>query len=131
MTAGVDYNRVSLILAVLEKRVGLHFGGQDVYVNAVGGVRLDEPAVDLAIALALTSSFKEKPMGRLAAAGEIGLTGEIRPVPQLEKRIMEAARLGFSICLVPGPGQPPVVAGGMKVAGVETLEQAIEFALGF
>lgn len=133
MTAGVDYNRVSLILAVLEKRVGLHLGGQDAYVNAVGGVRLDEPAVDLAIALALTSSFKEKPMaGRLAAVGEIGLTGEIRPVPQLEKRIMEAARLGFSICVVPGgSGQPPVVAKGMKIAGVETLEQAIESALRF
>jgi len=133
MTAGVDYNRVSLILAVLEKRVGLHLGGQDAYVNAVGGVRLDEPAVDLAIALALTSSFKEKPMaGRLAAVGEIGLTGEIRPVPQLEKRIMEAARLGFSICVVPGgSGLPQVVAKGMKVAGVETLEQAIESALRF
>ena len=133
MTAGVDYNRVSLILAVLEKRVGLHLGGQDAYVNAVGGVRLDEPAVDLAIALALTSSFKEKPMaGRLAAVGEIGLTGEIRPVPQLEKRIMEAARLGFSICVVPGGlGLPPVVAKGMKVAEVETLEQAIESALRF
>ncbi|MHB8916821.1 MAG: DNA repair protein RadA, partial [Desulfocucumaceae bacterium] len=81
MTAGVDYNRVSLILAVLEKRVGLHLGGQDAYVNAVGGVRLDEPAADLGMALALASSFKEIAVQEgLVAVGEIGLTGEIRPV---------------------------------------------------
>lgn len=130
MTAGVDYNRVSLILAVLEKRVGLHLGGQDAYVNAVGGVRLDEPAADLGMALALASSFKEIAVQEgLVAVGEIGLTGEIRPVPQLEKRILEAARLGFSVCLVPHcPGQYPTV-GEMRVVGLETLPQAIETAL--
>ncbi|MFZ5646377.1 MAG: DNA repair protein RadA [Bacillota bacterium] len=130
MTAGVDYNRVSLILAVLEKRVGLHLSGQDAYVNAVGGVRLDEPAADLGIALALASSFREVPLaGGLAAVGEVGLTGEIRPVPQLEKRVNEAARLGFSICVVPrGSSLPLVVDGGMRVVEVETLEQAIEEA---
>jgi DNA repair protein RadA/Sms len=130
MTAGVDYNRVSLILAVLEKRIGLHLGGHDAYVNAVGGVRLDEPAADLGIALALASSFKEIPVaGGLVAVGEIGLTGEIRPVPQLEKRILEAARLGFSMCLAPlRSGQLPAAAG-MKVVGVETLDQAIEVSL--
>ncbi|MFZ5645655.1 MAG: DNA repair protein RadA [Bacillota bacterium] len=131
MTAGVDYNRVSLIMAVLEKRVGLHMGGQDAYVNAVGGVKIDEPAVDLGIALALTSSFKEIPLGRLAAIGEIGLTGEIRPVPHLEKRVMEALRLGFRTCLVPkrsgyAPGNISI-----DVIGIDTLEQAIESALSF
>ncbi|MHB8157360.1 MAG: DNA repair protein RadA [Desulfocucumaceae bacterium] len=133
MTAGVDYNRVALILAVLEKRVGLHLGGQDAYVNAVGGVRLDEPAVDLGIALALASSFKEIPNnGRLAAVGEIGLTGEIRPVPQLEKRIMEASRLGLSLCIVPkAAGYSTGKVAGIEVVGVETLEQAIEAARGF
>ncbi|MFZ5596957.1 MAG: DNA repair protein RadA [Bacillota bacterium] len=133
MTAGVDYNRVSLILAVLEKRVGLHLGGQDAYVNAVGGVRLDEPAVDLGIALALASSYKEIPMaGRLAAVGEIGLTGEIRPVAYMEKRILEAARLGFSTCLVPRQQGRSGLPGdtGMSVVQVETLGQAIEAALG-
>jgi DNA repair protein RadA/Sms len=132
MTAGVDYNRVSLILAVLEKRVGLHLGGQDAYVNAVGGVKIDEPAADLGIALALTSSFKEIPVGRLAAVGEIGLTGEIRPVPQLEKRISETARLGFAACLVPGrAGSAAKAVKGIDIIGVETLEQAIEAALSF
>jgi len=132
MTAGVDYNRVSLILAVLEKRVGLHLGGQDAYVNAVGGVKLDEPAADLGIALALASSFREiSPPGGLVAVGEIGLTGEIRPVPQLEKRILEAARLGFSLCLAPRrPGRIPET-GGMRVLALETLPEAIEAALSF
>jgi len=130
MTAGVDYNRVSLILAVLEKRVGLHLGGQDAYVNAVGGVKIDEPAADLGIALALASSFKEIPVGRLAAVGEIGLTGEIRPVPQLEKRVTEAFRLGFATCLVPGrSGAVPKMGGAINIIGVETLEQAIETAM--
>ncbi|MCL5059016.1 MAG: DNA repair protein RadA [Actinobacteria bacterium] len=130
MTAGVDYNRVSLILAVLEKRVGLHLGGQDAYVNAVGGVKIDEPAADLGIALALTSSFREIPVGRLAAVGEIGLTGEIRPVPQLEKRVTEASRLGFATCLVPGrSGTVPITGRGINILGVETLEKAIETAL--
>ncbi|HBV98256.1 MAG: DNA repair protein RadA [Peptococcaceae bacterium BICA1-7] len=130
MTAGVDFNRVSLILAVLEKRVGLHLGGQDSYVNAVGGVKIDEPAADLGIALALTSSFREKPVGRLAAVGEIGLTGEIRPVPQLDKRITEASRLGFTTCLVPGrSGAVSIKGSSINILRVETLEQAIEIAM--
>ncbi|MCL6476796.1 MAG: DNA repair protein RadA [Peptococcaceae bacterium] len=132
MTAGVDYNRVSLILAVLEKRAGLHLGGQDAYVGAVGGVRLDEPAADLGIALALASSFKEIPAaGGLVAIGEIGLTGEIRPVPQLEKRIIEAARLGFSECLAPRQSGLSPAVGDMRVTGLETLSEAIEAALKF
>lgn len=132
MTAGVDYNRVALIMAVLEKRVGMNLGGQDAYVNAVGGVRLEEPGVDLAIALALASSFRDVPVnGRAVALGEIGLTGEVRPVPSLEKRLLEAARLGFSHCIVPSqgneelPGLPP----NIKVSRVETVYEAIEAAL--
>lgn len=130
MTAGVDYNRVSLIMAVLEKRAGLHLGGQDAYVNAVGGVRLDDPAVDLGIALALASSFKERPVaGGLVAVGEIGLTGEIRPVPQLGKRVLEAARLGFSVCLAPQRSGQYAALGDMRVVGLDTLSEAIETAL--
>ena len=97
MTAGVDYNRVALIAAVLEKRMGLNLGSQDLYVNAVGGVKLDEPAVDLAIACALVSSFRDVPVDPvLACAGEVGLTGELRPVTGAEKRIKEAFKMGFS-----------------------------------
>ncbi|NTW05726.1 MAG: DNA repair protein RadA [Peptococcaceae bacterium] len=130
MTAGVDYNRVSLILAVLEKRVGLHIGGQDAYVNAVGGVRLDEPAADLGIALALASSFKEvSVVGGLVAFGEIGLTGEIRPVPNLEKRINEAARLGFSRCIIPKSLSNYDPGNNMKVIRMNTLQEAIGAAL--
>lgn len=96
MTAGVDYNRVALITAVLEKRVGLNLGSHDIYVNAVGGVKLDEPAVDLAIACSLASSFRDKPVdSEMALAGEIGLTGELRPVTGVGKRVKEASKLGF------------------------------------
>ena len=102
MTAGVDHNRVALIMAVLEKRLGLMLGNCDAYVNVVGGVRIDEPAADLGIAMALASSFWERPLdGCMAVIGELGLTGEIRPVTALDKRIREAAQLGFERCLVP------------------------------
>ncbi len=130
MTAGVDYNRVSLILAVLEKRVGLSLGGQDAYVNAVGGVRLDEPAADLGIALALASSFKELPISNgTVAFGEIGLTGEIRSVPQLEKRVNEAARLGFSTCIIP-KSSIEFSGKNVQILRMDTLQEAISASLG-
>lgn len=132
MTAGVDYNRVALIMAVLEKRVGMNLGGQDAYVNAVGGVRLEEPGVDLAIALALASSFRDVPVnGRAVALGEIGLTGEVRPVSSLEKRLLEAARLGFSHFIVPSQGNEELsgLPPNVKVSRVETVYEAIEAAL--
>jgi DNA repair protein RadA/Sms len=100
--SGLDHNRVSTILAVLERRVGLNIGSHDVYMNAVGGLRLNEPAVDLGIAAALASSFKNKPVsGRLVVIGEVGLTGEVRAVRDLERRVAEAGRLGFEKCLIP------------------------------
>lgn len=132
MTAGVDYNRVSLILAVLEKRVGLHLGSQDAYVNAVGGVRLDEPGADLGIALALASSFKEvSVVSGLVAFGEIGLTGEIRPVPQIEKRVGEAARLGFSVCIIPKSSSRFSIdkSEDIRVLRMDTLQEALETSL--
>jgi len=102
MTAGVDHNRVALILAVLEKRLGLMLGSCDAYVNVVGGVRIDEPAADLGIAMALASSFRERAIdGNMVVMGELGLTGEIRPVNALDKRISEASQLGFGRCIVP------------------------------
>ena len=100
--SGLDHNRVSTILAVLERRVGLHIGAHDVYMNAVGGLRLGEPAVDLGIAVALASSFKNRPVSSgLIVIGEVGLTGEVRAVRDIERRVAEAARLGFGKCLLP------------------------------
>lgn len=129
MTAGVDYNRVALIAAVLEKRVGLNLGSQDLYVNVVGGVKLDEPAVDLAIACALASSFRDVPVDpALVCAGEIGLTGELRPVTGVEKRIKEAFKMGFSRFLtasqsaIPDQEQPGIITA-------DTLAGALELAL--
>ncbi|OPZ73372.1 MAG: hypothetical protein BWY80_00951 [Firmicutes bacterium ADurb.Bin456] len=129
MTAGVDYNRVALIAAVLEKRVGLNLGSQDLYVNAVGGVRLDEPAVDLAIACALVSSFRDQPVDPgLACAGEIGLTGELRPVTGAEKRIKEAFKMGFSRFLT--AAQSALPAGEHPgIITADTLAGALEMAL--
>jgi len=130
MTAGIDHNRLALLMAVLEKRVGLLMGSYDAYVNVVGGVRVDEPAVDLAVALALASSFRDAPLDcRTAAVGEIGLTGEIRPVSALERRIREAGQLGFDRCLVPAASHTSARLGGVELVEVETLAAAIGIAL--
>lgn len=100
-TSGVDHRRVALLMAVLEKRVGLRLVDQDVFVNIAGGIRVDEPAIDLAIVLATVSSFRNKAVDpRLIAIGEVGLAGEIRSVGHLDRRIHEATRLGFTKCLV-------------------------------
>ena len=99
---GVDYNRAMLLLAVLEKRGGLMLSGCDAYINVIGGLVLDEPAADLAVVIALASSFRDKPVpGDLAAIGEVGLTGELRSVNHLGQRLSEVRRLGFSKCLIP------------------------------
>ncbi|HZK18353.1 MAG TPA: DNA repair protein RadA [Clostridia bacterium] len=137
MTAGVDYNRVALIMAVLDKRVGLHISGNDAYVNAVGGVKLTEPGIDLAIALSLASSYREKPVrGRTAAIGEIGLTAEIRPVTAIDKRCSEAGRLGFTRCIVPAANFEGTKSGAkrdskdsIEIIKVKTLAEAIELGL--
>ncbi len=100
--SGVDYNRVSMILAILEKRIGLRLGGQDVFVNIVGGVQVDEPAADLGIAMTIASSFKEKAIPTdTVFVGEIGLGGEVRSVSQMEIRLKEAQRLGFKRAVIP------------------------------
>lgn len=102
MTSGADFNRVAMILAVLEKRVGVGLSDQDVYLNVVGGLRISEPACDLAMALAMVSAFLDRPIpADLLAIGEIGLTGEIRTVPRLQRRLKEAAHLGFRKAIVP------------------------------
>lgn len=132
MTKGVDHNRVSLLAAVLEKRVGLPLANQDIYVNVVGGVRLDEPAIDLGITLALISSYREISLSsKLLLIGEVGLTGEVRAVGQLEKRLKEGAKLGFETALIPQGNQlNGVDIEGIKVISVKSIEEAMETAFG-
>lgn len=127
---GVNPNRVSLILAVLEKRVGLGFAGLDVFVNVAGGVKLSEPAADLAIALALCSSLRDVPvMPGLVAFGEVGLAGEIRSVDRAGIRVSEASKFGFKTCMLPKHGLNKGDATGMSILTVTSIEEAIEAGL--
>lgn len=128
MVTGVDYNRVVMLMAVLEKRVGLGLANQDAYINVAGGIRVNEPAVDLGIALAVASSFKEKPVdARTFIIGEVGLTGEVRGVSQAEKRVVEAEKLGFKRCIIPKQNMKGLKSSGnIEIVPVITVEQAIE-----
>ncbi len=127
--AGFDYNRLVMLIAVLEKRTGYYFGSLDTYINVAGGLRLDEPAADLPVALALSSGLTDKPVpDKLIAFGEIGLGGEVRAVSQIEARIKEAKRLGFTHCIL--PAQQVKAAGeaeiaGIKLIGVRTVKEAL------
>ncbi len=125
---GYDYNRLNLLLAVLEKRMGIYFSNLDTYVNIVGGMRLDEPAADLAVAMALVSGLRDIPIDeKTIAFGEIGLSGEIRTVPRVNARIIEAARLGFTKCIVPKSALKQVThcPDSIELIGVATLSQAL------
>ena len=125
--SGVDFNRTVMILAVLERRLGLTLGSQDVYVNVVGGVKIDEPAADLGIALAVFSSYKNKPIPKgIAFIGEVGLTGEIRPVNQIETRIQEASRLGFNKIVIPKDNAKNIHAKGVKLITPSYLSEIIK-----
>ena len=128
---GIDYNRAMLLLAVLEKRGGLAVSGCDVYVNVVGGLQLDEPAADLATLLAVASSYRDVPIGSdLAAIGEVGLSGEVRSVTQLDHRLSETARLGFRRCIIPAHVRGDVQAPpGLKLISVRNVREAIREAL--
>ncbi len=131
MSDGFDYNRLNLILAVLEKREGLYFSNLDAYINIVGGLRLDEPAADLAVAVSLVSSLRDTAVsGDTICFGEIGLSGEIRGVARTEARILEAARLGFTRCVIPAANLKNIPQNtDIEVIGVKTLRQAIEAML--
>lgn len=130
-TTGVDYRRLSLLLAVLEKRMGLHLGSYDVFVNIAGGVKIDEPAIDLGIATSITSSLRDVPVDSSSVAvGEIGLGGEIRTVGQIEKRVQEAAKLGFKRIIVPQNNLKGIKGNGeIEVIGVDRIEKALEVLL--
>ena len=102
MSTGVDHNRMVLLMAVLEKKVGMRLYDQDAYVNVAGGIKIDEPAADLAVVCAIASSFRNIPIDHhLCIMGEVGLTGEVRGISQVEKRILECKKLGFNTCLIP------------------------------
>ena len=128
---GADYNRVCLILAILEKRAGLPLQNQDVFVNVAGGARCLEPAADLAIGLAAASSYLERPLAPdVVLAGEVGLTGEVRAISGLEPRLREAAALGFGTAIVPRSSVVPGARYPLQVTGVGALEEAIGLAMG-
>ncbi|GAI94011.1 unnamed protein product, partial [marine sediment metagenome] len=126
---GVDFGRLLLITAVLSRRVGLKLGNQDIIANVTGGLRIGEPAADLGIALAIASSYRDMGVDpSLVAVGEVGLSGELRPVSQLERRVSEAARLGFKRCLVPKRGAQ-VRGKDIKLIPASTLREAIGLGL--
>ena len=128
---GLDTNRLQLLVAVLQKRVGIGLSGQDIYANVVGGLRIAEPAADLAVAVAVASSFRDVPVGPgTAVVGEVGLSGELRSVNQLDRRINEARRLGFTRVIVPGRDAGSRRADGIEVVHSPSLAQAIEAVLG-
>lgn len=128
---GFDFNRAVLLLAVAEKRGGLNLGSFDAYINVVGGLRLDEPAADLPLVLAVASVYRDKPISpMLAAIGEVGLTGEIRAVNHLSQRLQEVGRIGFRQCLIPRNGTDQVeIPQNLEVFRVRNIREAIEFAL--
>ncbi|KKF47283.1 DNA repair protein RadA [Streptococcus uberis] len=127
-TTGLDFNRISLIMAVLEKRCGLLLQNQDAYLKSAGGVKLDEPAIDLAVAVAIASSYKEMPTNpQEAFLGEIGLTGEIRRVTRMEQRINEAAKLGFTKIYAPRNALHGIdIPKGIQVVGVTTVGEVLK-----
>ena len=132
MANGLDYNRVILLTAVLEKRLGLNLHNQDIYVNVVGGLRLDEPAVDLGVIIAIASSFKNvKTKPETVIIGEVGLTGEVRAISNIDKRVNEAQKSGFKYCIVPN-GNVKLIskADSIKIIGVKDVGEALDICLG-
>lgn len=125
---GVDHNRVSLLVAVLDKICGLHLGGSDIFLNVAGGVRVEEPAVDLAVVSAMASSFLDRPVdARTVILGEVGLTGEVRAVSQIETRVKEAARLGFNRCIVPKTNIASLSkTAKMEIRAIVSLKELLE-----
>jgi DNA repair protein RadA/Sms len=126
LSVGLDRDRLAMMLAVLHRHAGIACTDQDVFVNAVGGVRISEPAADLAVMLAIQSSLRGKPLPRgFIAFGEVGLAGEIRPAPRGQERLNEAAKLGFSVAIVPQANIPKKTIEGLKLHPVERIEEAV------
>ena len=129
---GVDYNRVALLMAVLEKRVGMQLGSSDSYVNVVGGIKLNEPAADLGIVAAIASSFRDREIdGSTVIIGEVGLAGEVRAVNFVEKRVNEAAKLGFKRCIIPENNLSRLNdKSGIEVLGVSNVNNMLDIIIG-
>lgn len=127
--AGTDYNRVNLLMAVLEKRIGYHLGNYDAYVNIAGGIKINEPAVDLGIVMAIVSSYKNRPVSEdTIVFGEVGLSGEVRAVNMPEQRVAEAKKLGFQSCIIPEVSRESVKnIRGIKIIGVKNINEAIQY----
>jgi len=128
---GIDFNRLLLLIAVLTKRVGIQMADQDVFVNVIGGLQIDEPASDLAVAAALTSSFRNRPVAAdVVLVGEVGLSGELRAIGHLETRLKEAAKMGFKRCILPASTQLKQLKNlPLQLHPVRSLEEALELAL--
>ncbi len=128
-TTGTDFNRVNLLMAVLEKRCGIQLADCDAYVNITGGIKVQEPAIDLAIVMAVLSSFRNRPVNpKLIAFGEVGLSGEVRSVSMATQRVAEAKKLGFEVCVMPASCIPvkEKEVDGMKIIGVRNLQEAVD-----
>lgn len=128
LSVGLEQNRLAMLLAVLHRHAGLTSSDQDVFINAVGGVRISEPAADLAVLLAIMSSLRNKPLpDKLVVFGEVGLAGEIRPVQRGQERLKEAAKLGFTRALVPAGNAPRQAMPGLEIVAVNRLSEAVEY----
>ncbi len=126
VAVGLEQNRMAMLLAVLHRHGGLYMADQDVFVNVVGGVKVSETSADLALLLAIVSSFKDRPVNRQTVAfGEVGLAGEIRPVQGGQERLQEAAKHGFRRAIVPKANVPKSPIEGLEVIGVSKIEQAL------
>jgi DNA repair protein RadA/Sms len=126
---GLDHNRVALLAAVLEKKIGMHLMNHDIFMNVAGGVKIDEPAVDLAIAAGIASAFLDRPIpGESVVMGEIGLTGEVRAISHLETRVSEIIKMGFKRCIVPESNfKRMIIPEGITLIGVKTLGETMEY----
>ncbi len=129
--AGTDFNRVNLLMAVLEKRLGLQLGNCDAYVNIAGGIRMNEPAIDLGLVLALVSSYKDKAIDeKTICFGEVGLSGEVRAVSMAEQRVLEAKKLGFEVCILPEVCREGLKdVKGIGLVGVRTVKDAMDYVM--
>jgi DNA repair protein RadA/Sms len=131
LCVGLEQNRLAMLLAVLHRHAGVACFDQDVFINAVGGVKISEPAVDLAVLLAIVSSLKNKPLpNKMIVFGEVGLAGEVRPVQRGQERLKEAAKLGFTHAIIPKANAPKGGVAGLHIDAVDRLEQAIDVLRG-
>ena len=129
--AGTDFNRVNLLMAVLEKRLGLSLGNCDAYINIAGGIRMNEPAIDLGLVLAIVSSYKDRPIDeKTICFGEVGLSGEVRAVSMAEQRVLEAKKLGFKTCILPEMCRESLKEiKGIGLVGVRTVKDAMDYVM--